>query len=581
MKVKLRYQLLLLLFIVLALYYPTLFGGANSVDDQRMLQGLLNSHPGQWINGFFHSGSNNYFRPLLMATFYADLNLWLLSESFIHLENILLHGLNTIWVFLLARELGRSLDLERYASWAPFCAALIFAVHPVNTEPVNWISGRTDILAGFFLLPAVWLLVRGLANNKPVISWLGGLLFLCACLSKETSVFIFPAGMFFCFRAWNGKPNRFWRDGLMRTTRYYWPWFAALGFYFVMRYAAKPFDKGFDHVVKVTGGEVFSLLDGLRIFFKAGGFYIKKLFFPWPLNFAIIGASNLYVPLGVLFIVAIIVWLRRHSLLSMIFLAMACLLSSAVLVALLNMTWTPLAERYLYLPVAFFAVGLIYYCAKGCRYFSGKQVLSFAFVPMMLLFSVSTYQRNIIWQDNLSLYQDTDRKTPNFPPIRNELALALIKNGRSDEGKAILAENMITKAGSEQYYSPTNNAIILWNSGQYKQASNLFWQTADEDQRNAVVILKKYLSLMDRWSFNDDVKPEPDWLKPEMIRVQQTLYERTHDPFWLYCLGKIHFSKGDRIQALDLFEQAYGAAPDSAFYKEPAGRFLKRLQTNQ
>ena len=51
-------------------------------------------------------------------------------------------------MLILARELLPDNRL------APLFAALLFAVHPVHTESVSWISGRTDVLAALFFLLA-------------------------------------------------------------------------------------------------------------------------------------------------------------------------------------------------------------------------------------------------------------------------------------------------------------------------------------------------------------------------------------------------------------------------------------------
>lgn len=578
MTLKVRYQVLLLLFVVLGVYYPALFGTVNSVDDQKMLQSLLNSQHRQWIDLFTRGSVNNYYRPLLMATFYADLHLWLLEESFLHLENVLLHAWNALWVLLLAREIGKALYPAQTFVWAPFCAALLFALHPINTEPVNWISGRTDVLAGAFLFPAVWFLLRGLAEERPIFSSIGALFFLCACWSKETSVFIFPATAFFCFWHWRNQQNRFWRDGTARLLRHYWAWGGVLLVYFAMRYAAKPVDKGINHVVKAAGGELYSSLDGLRIFLKAGGFYVKKLFVPWPLNFIIMGASDWYVGVGAIFMIAIILWLWRPSLLAMVFLTMACLLSSALLVPLLNMTWTPLAERYLYLPSGFFVIGLVFFLVPPLKRFASDRGGALLIIPVLAVFLVSTYQRNIIWQDNFTLYQDTDQKTPNFPTVRNELALALMKKGRVAEAEAIFTENKIRKNGSERYYSPVNNALLLWRNKEYEEARRLFWSAAEGDRRAAPSTLKKYLKLMESWSLDQkDISP-PEWLSSEILRVQAELFERTADPFWLYRQGRTYLASGDRTTALGFFKRAYEKAPDHVFYKIPAGRFVENLK---
>ena len=78
-RLKTFYQLAILSVVVLAVFYPALFSPANTVDDLKMLNGLLNAPHLQLIDLFLHAGSGNYYRPLLMATFWADFHLWLLD----------------------------------------------------------------------------------------------------------------------------------------------------------------------------------------------------------------------------------------------------------------------------------------------------------------------------------------------------------------------------------------------------------------------------------------------------------------------------------------------------------------------
>lgn len=60
-----------------------------------------------------------------------------------HATNIILHGLNAVLILWLMSLLTGSM-------WAGAAVALIFALHPGRVEAVAWISGRADLLAGFF-----------------------------------------------------------------------------------------------------------------------------------------------------------------------------------------------------------------------------------------------------------------------------------------------------------------------------------------------------------------------------------------------------------------------------------------------
>jgi len=66
-----------------------------------------------------------------------------------HITNLILHLLNTLLVFLILRILVRN-------DWASCVGAMLFALHPVQVEPVAWISALKDTLSGFFSLVAIW-----------------------------------------------------------------------------------------------------------------------------------------------------------------------------------------------------------------------------------------------------------------------------------------------------------------------------------------------------------------------------------------------------------------------------------------
>ena len=66
-----------------------------------------------------------------------------------HLANLLVHLLSVLVVAALLRRLVRH-------DWAAFGGALLFALHPLQVEPVAWVSGLKTVLGGFFLLAAAW-----------------------------------------------------------------------------------------------------------------------------------------------------------------------------------------------------------------------------------------------------------------------------------------------------------------------------------------------------------------------------------------------------------------------------------------
>jgi tetratricopeptide (TPR) repeat protein len=72
-----------------------------------------------------------------------------LDPTLFHLANVVVHWLSAIVVFTILRRLVKK-------DWAAACGALLFAIHPVQVEPVAWATGMKDVLSGLFSLVALW-----------------------------------------------------------------------------------------------------------------------------------------------------------------------------------------------------------------------------------------------------------------------------------------------------------------------------------------------------------------------------------------------------------------------------------------
>lgn len=161
--------------LAVAAYAGTL--GNDLVWDDRLsaVAPTLAPRPGQW------------WRPVVMATFAGELRLHGALPAAMHATNVLLHA-------------GVAVLLERWASAlglpppAALGAALAFAVHPVQSEAVAYVSGRTDLLCALFVLAALlaWRSVRRATDGR---AWLTAALLLLALGSKETALLV-PLALF-------------------------------------------------------------------------------------------------------------------------------------------------------------------------------------------------------------------------------------------------------------------------------------------------------------------------------------------------------------------------------------------------
>jgi tetratricopeptide (TPR) repeat protein len=117
------------------------------------------------------------YRPLPMASYALNHALGESRPLGYHLVNVLLHAATSVLVYLVALEL-------RWSPAGAILAGVLFAVHPLHTEPVAWVVGRPEMMMSLGLLGALWFHLRG----RPAAAIAA---FLLAMLSKEQAV-VFP-----------------------------------------------------------------------------------------------------------------------------------------------------------------------------------------------------------------------------------------------------------------------------------------------------------------------------------------------------------------------------------------------------
>ena len=374
---------------------------------------------------FNYRGQNTYFRPLLTVSYLFDAWLWDLKPAAMHLVNILLHVCNASLVYLCLRQFFSGHD--KTIRIPPLTGAMLFLVHPINTESINWISGRTDPLAALFCLLATVLIVKLARDNssRPSIAWTAALLLLTGSLVKEVAVALFPASIVFLVIY---RPVQFDREALpwLWRLKLTIPFLLGLTGYFLLRTSAlQHLDRGLAIVVEQP--QTGSYIRNFSEILTAAGFYGKKLLLPQPLSFSIDSVSPAYFWLGIALLIMSLAVLCKRNLQSFLVLCLSFAVAPALLNAALKIAWTPYAERYLYLPSAFFCMILtltIYSSAK-----STSRVRLLAVLVLLLSFLPTTINRNLLWGDPLQLIETTHKENPGNPTVWTMYATALANRG--------------------------------------------------------------------------------------------------------------------------------------------------------
>ncbi|MFL6569360.1 MAG: hypothetical protein ACJ8LI_09345 [Chthoniobacterales bacterium] len=188
---------LLLTIAVFATYAPAVRDGFVWDDTALILRDPLIRSPRLIGEGFQHflftdATASNFYRPIQRLTYTLEYAAFGLPPAAYHLTSIFCHLGAAIALLLFARELLRTCGTgERRREIVALVSALIWAIHPVHTSAVVYISGRADPLAGLFGFAALYVGLLSLGASGRRLYCLTGsatLLFGLSALSKESGL---------------------------------------------------------------------------------------------------------------------------------------------------------------------------------------------------------------------------------------------------------------------------------------------------------------------------------------------------------------------------------------------------------
>ena len=150
---------------------------------------------------FVDATASNFYRPLQRLTYTLDYAAFAFRSGPYHAASILWHAAAAIALFVFAEELLLAFGIERRKRLGiAFLAVLVWAIHPVESAAVVYVSGRADPLAatfGFFGLYLFLLSLRAIGQRKLFFLFGAGVALLLSALSKETGLIFLAIGIAF------------------------------------------------------------------------------------------------------------------------------------------------------------------------------------------------------------------------------------------------------------------------------------------------------------------------------------------------------------------------------------------------
>ncbi len=421
---------LVALVIVFWAYGPAVHGGFLFDDTLQQFARPSASAPlATWIGRV---------RPVLMFSYWINSQISGQDTYSFHVFNVLFHCITTFLIFLIVRRLVEQLtDLPNQTRdlLAAF-AALIFLLHPAQTESVAYIAGRSESLSGLFAAAAYAVF---LYRPQGAVSWITSAavlaLFTLAVFSKEQAV-VLPA-LFLLTDLWLNPGQGF------RTIRSNWRLYLPIAAVGVAAVAV--FWKLIMSIGTGVGGSAgFGMKDltwyeYLFTQFRAIFVYIGTFLFPvnltldwdFPISKTIFDHGAI-AGLVVLAALAAVAWhfRGRFPLAALGYFIFLLLLSPTSSILPIR---DPVAERRMYLPM----LGLLLILVDFVRRLKiDRKALAAAGLVVLLISAAMTHARAEVWSGPVPLWEDTVRKSPNKARDHLQLALAYYDQGSFDRAVA-------------------------------------------------------------------------------------------------------------------------------------------------
>jgi protein O-mannosyl-transferase len=337
-----------------------------------------------------------------------------------HAVNVAIHAGNGLLIlFLVRRFAGQLGEPPGAAGWLALATALIFVLHPVQTEAVTYASGRSTSLSALFALGSVaaWVKARAEPGHPVLLFAVSPLLMLAGIATKEIAVIV-PV-VLLLWEATDVSRRFGWRGALGRTGAH---WLLVIGAMTIalLLPAYRDFLTSSLATRSVTGNLV-AQLDGIR-YLTGQLLNIDRLnadpALPATTGLGIEGALTLVglVVAGGLAVTNV----RRFPLPAFAVLwFLLWLAPTNSLLARLDLV----NDRQLYVALA----GPALLLAAAIRRLAARQLrfALLAFVAVLGLAGFATHLRNDVYRDEVMFWRDVVGQSPHNARAFNNLGIAL------------------------------------------------------------------------------------------------------------------------------------------------------------
>lgn len=482
------------------------------------------------------AGTTYYFyRPFENFSHLIEYSLWHTNPFGYHLTSIFLHIFVVYAFYFLVFEVSGSHTVSKISS-------LLYAVHPIHTETVSYVSCRSNLLVTLFLVLASVFYIRMVKNNHVSISGYAAtmLFFLFAVFSKETG-FIFPALVLVYHRCFTVKLQpRLFAPMLFISVAYIG------GRYLTIREAIGHFSP-------------VSSLEKIPGFFESIVQYFRLLIVPLNQH-ADYGVKifRIYHPgvwMGILVCLILCILAikarRKKPLITFgIFWFFVSLLPTSNIHASAFKINFYMSEHWLYMP----SMGI--FLIFGYAY--KKYIISrwnrwgwYAWGFAIAVYGLFTFRQNLYWSDPLIFYRRETTLNPDSINMTYNLANEY-RNRREYQNAVIWYQRAISLDPGKSINSYINLAGVYREIGQASDSAKMLRKALEYAPSSAEIYYNLAMVL-----YEAGHREQAIYAYEQVIRLQPNNADGYNN------LGVIYSDLGDKMKKIEYFSKAIQADPDN------------------
>jgi protein O-mannosyl-transferase len=446
-----------ILFVFAVLLYIQTIGFDYTLDDTMMF--TQNEFTKQGISAIpkifsqdaftgFYGGSDNMiaggrYRPFTHAMFAVEYSMFGENPLPGHLINVLLYALLGIVVFkTLTLMFSNSGNKNKWISYIPFTATLLFLAHPLHTEVVANIKGRDEIISMGGSMLALLFSLKYIQNSNTRYLIYSFFCFLAALFSKENAlpfIAVIPLAMYFFTEAKRSHYLKTMLPLLTAAIIFMLARYNALGFWLTGNITeTEILNNPFLHSSKTH--EIATVFFTWLIYFKLLIFPhpLTHDYYPWHLNILKFSDPQVIVAVivvAVLLFFAVTLFRKKH------FVSFGILFFAATFSIQSNLLFnlgTFMNERFVFASLLGFCIIAAGFLSKfSLNHARNMKIL---LVATLVLYSAKTISRSTAWKDNYTLFTTDVRTSANSAKCNASAAEMMIVRGKTTENKVEAAK---------------------------------------------------------------------------------------------------------------------------------------------